>query len=190
MKNSVLESFAFAALAAALLSGCGAEPWFSNTRVTGATNHPAPTYGERLLPDQPFNPDEPHMQASADIRLKSKAAPYSGRLEVKYRIVTLDRRLIACGLWIATGGPDIVAAARYFVSTATLEIEDIPVANLHAFKGYRQDVLPPEGLTAGCVEADNPVPAPWSPAYSQVKFPPDSSVTVSTPIPIPIRVRY
>ena len=42
-------------------------------------------------------------------------------------------------------------------------------------------------IIAGCVEAENPVPAPWSPAYSQVKFPPNSSVTVTTSIPIYVR---
>ncbi len=187
MKNSGLRSLAVAVLAAALLPGCSADFWFDNTRVAGATNHPAPSFGERLLPDQPFDLGQPYMQAGADIASKSDKGRHAGRLEVKYRIVALDRRLVVCGIWVASGERNIVTASRHFVSTATLEVEDVPVANLQAFKGYREGDLPPEGLIAGCVEAENPVPAPWSPAYSQVKFPPNSSVTVTTSIPIYVR---
>ncbi len=149
MKNSPFRFLAVAVLAAALL-GCQSAP------------PPAPGYGARRLPDQPFNPSLPDAVHFAH----DLSGP--GWVDVVYRVVPMERRLVVCGVWIAHGDKGAQGAAARTLRQARLEVEDVPVASLVAFEGYWEGALPPAGLTAGCVEAENPVPAPWTPAYTQI----------------------
>ena len=149
MKNSLFRSVAVAVLAAALL-GCQSAP------------PPAPGYGARRLPDQPFDPALPDA-----VRFTHHLSG-PGWFDVVYRVVPMDQRLVVCGVWIAHGDKGAQGAAARTLRQARLEVEDVPVANLLAFKGYWEGQLPPAGLTAGCVEAPNPVPAPWTPAFTRI----------------------
>ena len=155
MKNSLFRFLAVAVLAAALL-GCQSAP------------PPAPGYGARRLPDQPFDPALP------DAVHFAHDLSGTGWVDVIYRVVAMERRLVVCGVWIAHGDKGVQGSAARTLRQARLEVEDVPVAGLVAFKGYWEGQLPPAGLTAGCVEAENPVPAPWPPAYTQIVIGPET----------------
>lgn len=157
MKNSVFRLLAVAALMVAL-PGCQAAPPPFN-----------PEYGERQISDQPFDPrDSSHLR---DVISFSGTTNFGGQvsanLEIVARVTMLDRRLIVCGVWIGYGDELFYTRVAKAVRQSTLDVEDIPVMSLAAFKGYWHGDTP-DPLLAGCVEAENPVPTPWAPAYMRI----------------------
>lgn len=127
----------------------------------------APKFDAELMPDRTFSLatttfmtdtarfEQPDYDIDDEGELVIAGATKKWSLEFNLVAVPENGNMVVCGYWVAFGSISSYRSAVRLARNALLELDDVSVTDLGAFKGYWTEDLPGNPVNTGCVKTRN-----------------------------------